>query len=56
MLQIFEKYAGKGAFQPEELFILVAAFDDAWKRLENSGVDFIPIISVNKPETRSAGL
>jgi hypothetical protein len=40
MLQIFEKYAGKGAFQPEELLILVAAFDDAWKRLENSGVRF----------------
>ena len=40
MLQLFEKYAGKGAFQPEELLILVAAFDDAWKRLENSGVRF----------------
>ena len=40
MLQIVEKYAGKTAFEPEELRILVAAFEDAWRRLDKSGVRF----------------
>jgi hypothetical protein len=40
MLQIVEKYAGKTAFEPEELTVLVAAFEDAWRRLEKSGVRF----------------
>lgn len=40
MLQIIKKYGAKGAFQPEELLILVAAFEDAWKQLEKSGIRF----------------
>jgi hypothetical protein len=33
-------YDAKGAFEPEELVVLVAAFDEAWRRLEKSGVRF----------------
>ncbi len=35
MLQILKKHAK--AFGPEEIRILVAAFDDAWQRLQKSG-------------------
>jgi len=40
MLQIIKEYADGGAFQPEEVAILVAAFDDAWQRLSKSGAQF----------------
>jgi hypothetical protein len=33
-------YDAKSAFEPEELVDLVAAFDEAWRRLEKSGVRF----------------
>jgi hypothetical protein len=35
MLQLFQRQAG--VFDPEEITILAAAFDEAWHRLEKSG-------------------
>jgi hypothetical protein len=40
MLQIVKKYAGEGVFEPDEVLILIAAFEEAWQRLEKSGVRF----------------
>ena len=40
MRAIVARYAGEGAFQPEELAILVAAFDDCWERLQKSGARY----------------
>ena len=40
MLRIIKAYGGEGVFQPEELLVLVAAFDEAWRQLERSGVRF----------------
>jgi hypothetical protein len=37
MLQLIGRYAAEGAFSPEELMVLVAAFDAAWSQLEKSG-------------------
>ena len=37
MLQIIKKYAD-GVFGPEEIGILVTAFDDAWRCVQKSGV------------------
>jgi len=37
MLRIAQKYAQAGTFEPEELSILVAAFEDAWAQLLRSG-------------------
>ncbi len=39
MLQIIKKYAN-GVFGPEEILILVTAFDDAWQRVQKSGARF----------------
>jgi len=36
----FIKRFANGAFFPEEVQILVAAFDDAWARLQSSGAPF----------------
>ena len=40
VLQIIEHNTAKGIFEPEDLRVLTAAFDEAWKRLEKSGVRF----------------
>jgi hypothetical protein len=40
VLQIVKKHNAEGVFQPEDLLILTAAFDEAWRRLEKSGVRF----------------
>jgi hypothetical protein len=37
MLQLIREHARVGAFGPEAIPILVAAFDAAWARLEKSG-------------------
>jgi hypothetical protein len=38
MLRIAQKYADQdGTFEPEELSVLVAAFEDAWAQLLKSG-------------------
>jgi hypothetical protein len=39
MFQAIEKYAAD-AFDPDDVCILVEAFDDAWARLQKSGVRF----------------
>jgi hypothetical protein len=36
----FIKRFANGAFYPEEVQILVAAFDDAWAKLQSSGAPF----------------
>ncbi len=40
MRTIVGKYAGECVFQPEEVAILVAAFDGCWERLLKSGVQY----------------
>ena len=40
MLRLLEKFGAEGAFHPEDVSILVAAFDDAWREIERSGVRF----------------
>ncbi len=40
MLQMVKKRGAEGVFHPEDLLILTAAFDEAWRRLEKSGVRF----------------
>jgi hypothetical protein len=40
VLRIVKACGEEGVFQPEELFVLVAAFDEAWQQLERSGVRF----------------
>jgi hypothetical protein len=37
----FIKRFANGAFFPEEVQVLVAAFDDAWARLQSSGAPFV---------------
>jgi hypothetical protein len=39
MLSAIDKYAG-GVFQPDDVRILVAAFDSAWRSLLASGITF----------------
>jgi hypothetical protein len=39
MLNVIDKYAG-GVFDPDDVRILVAAFDDAWRSLLASGITF----------------
>jgi hypothetical protein len=38
--KIVKEYGADGAFQPEELLVLTAAFDEAWRRVEQTGVRF----------------
>jgi hypothetical protein len=38
MLHIIRNTVGDGAFGPEEIRILTVAFDDAWERLQKSGI------------------
>jgi hypothetical protein len=40
MRTIVGKYAGECVFRPEEVAILVAAFDECWERLQKSGVQY----------------
>jgi hypothetical protein len=40
MLRLLEKFGAEGAFHPEDVSILVAASDDAWREIERSGVRF----------------
>jgi hypothetical protein len=40
MLKVIEKFAPEGVFNPEDVRILVAAFDQAWAHMERSGVQF----------------
>ena len=40
MLTLIRTFGFEGAFAPDELAILVGAFDDAWRQLEKSGVRF----------------
>jgi hypothetical protein len=40
MLELINKHAGEGVFQPEDLCILVVAFEQAWQHLKRSGVRF----------------
>jgi hypothetical protein len=39
MLRAIDEYAG-GVFSPDDVRILVAAFDDAWRSLLASGITF----------------
>ena len=39
MLEAIDKYGG-GVFNPDDVRILVAAFDDAWRSLLVSGITF----------------
>ena len=39
ILEAIDKYAG-GVFNPDDVRILVAAFDDAWRALLASGATF----------------
>jgi len=39
MLIAIDRYA-HGVFGPDDVRVLVAAFDDAWRRLLDSGVEF----------------
>ena len=39
-MHIFIKRFANGLFFPEEVQILVAAFDDAWAKLQSSGAPF----------------
>lgn len=38
VLKLLEEHGGDAAFAPEDVRILVAAFDAAWRSLEKSGV------------------
>ena len=40
MLQIIKTHGEEGSFQPEDLIVLVAAFDEAWQQFEETGVRF----------------
>ena len=40
MLRIIKAHGEEGVFPPEELLVLVAAFDEAWQQLDRSGVRF----------------
>jgi hypothetical protein len=40
MRAMVAEYAGEGVFQPEEVAILVLAFDSCWERLQASGVRY----------------
>ena len=40
MLRIIKAHGEEGVFQPAELVVLVAAFDEAWQQLEESGALF----------------
>jgi hypothetical protein len=40
VLRIIKAHGEEGVFPPEELHVLVAAFDEAWEQLERSGVRF----------------
>jgi hypothetical protein len=40
MLEAIDKYAG-GVFNPDDVRILVAAFDNAWQSLLASGITFV---------------
>ena len=37
MLRLIEEFEGEGAFEPEEVEVLVKAFDAAWSSLAKSG-------------------
>jgi hypothetical protein len=38
--KLIREFGGDGAFDPEAVTVLVAAFDGAWKLLQGSGVVF----------------
>jgi hypothetical protein len=40
MRRIVESYAGESVFQPEDVAILIAAFDLCWEQFQKSGVQF----------------
>jgi hypothetical protein len=40
VLRIIKACGDGGVFPPEQLLVLVAAFDEAWQQLERSGVRF----------------
>src|SRR5437016_11527826 len=40
VLQIIKQYGLEGSFQPEDLLVLAAAFDEAWQRVEKTGIRF----------------
>jgi hypothetical protein len=40
MLRIIKAHGEEGVFQPAELLVLVAAFDEAWQQLEESSGRF----------------
>jgi hypothetical protein len=40
MLQIIAKLGDEGVFSPEDVRILVAAFDSAWSSVKSSGAPF----------------
>jgi hypothetical protein len=40
VLQLIKSLGAEGVFSPEDLSVLVAAFDEAWAGLEKSGVRF----------------
>jgi hypothetical protein len=40
VLRLLEKFGAQGAFNPGDVAVLVAAFDDAWREIERSGARF----------------
>jgi hypothetical protein len=40
MLKLIDKFGATDSFSPEDVLILVAAFDEAWARIEQSGARF----------------
>ena len=40
MLKRLENYGGEAVFAPDVVRILTAAFDDAWKSIQDSGMTF----------------
>jgi hypothetical protein len=40
VLRLLEKFGAQGAFNPEEVSVLVDAFDAAWYEVQRSGVRF----------------
>jgi hypothetical protein len=40
MLQLIKKYEAERVFEPGELAVLVAAFDEAWAQIVKSGARF----------------
>jgi hypothetical protein len=48
-------YTGREAFEPETIRVLTAAFEDAWRSLDNDGTDLGPHTDVTR-DTLAKGI